>query len=76
MRISPNDILPNGTKVQVNTKRGVVIDCKTERATPSGFISVHCIRFTHCYAKRMNKACYDEIKPTEKWVNYSFIETL
>ena len=74
MPISPNDILPNGTKVKVGNKRGIVTNCETVRAVPSGFISVHTIAF---YERQIGTRQFPKIVPINetKKVNYSFIET-
>lgn len=75
MRIQPDDILPDGTPVQVHGKRGVVVKCDIVRAVPCGFISVHTINFTQQLVGGSNWHKWKPINQT-KQVNYSFIETL
>lgn len=75
MSIGPNDVLANGTKVRVGTKRGEVVSHKIVRAIPSGSIVVHTIRFTERGIRGFGSNFkWVEIKPIENEVNYSFIK--
>ncbi len=74
MSISPNDILPNGTRVRVGNKRGCVVGCEVVRAVPSGFISVHEIHFSERAEKKLNKTVWSPYLGLIQKVNYSFIE--
>lgn len=80
MRISANDVLPVGTKVQVQNKRGSVVKAEIKRDQFGAPITVHTVKLTHQYSHTAgfaNKAVYKELaKPKIQTVNYAFIDTL
>lgn len=76
MKISPNDILPNGTAVKVQSKLGNVVSCEIKRDQFGIPISVHTVQFTQRFShKTAGLAIYKPMNET-RTVNYSFIETI
>ena len=73
--IGPNDELPNGTKVSIGRKRGVVVKCETHRAIPCGEINVHTVKLTEkTVYKWGNNYSVEQLEKPELWSgNYTGI---
>lgn len=75
--IGPLTELENGTQVQVNNKRGIIVDCKVEQAHPAGLIVVHTIEFNQkIKVLTANRHKWETIKPETKRINYASIHVL
>ena len=78
MRLLPGDMLPEGTRVSVGNRRGIVLSCQTAQAHPCGTVSLHRIKLT----EQAETGIGNRTKwlPLEKPVivepNYSFVTML
>jgi hypothetical protein len=77
MRIGPNDILMEGTKVDINGKQGIVLSHETVPARPDGFIVVHTFKLTHRMDRTHFKPRLIEMKkPITQTAGYSHVWVL
>ena len=75
MPASVHDLLPIGTRVRVQNKRGVIVKAEYVAAHPCGVVPLHTIKFTHVgKIKFANRITWLPIKkPKVETANYSFI---
>ena len=77
MRISPHDILSEGTQVCIGTKRGRVVSHEIVDAIPSGKIVIHTVTLTEKLKITFGKYHTYERIEAEIWTgNYSAIVVL
>lgn len=73
--ITPTELLPIGTKVQVGNLYGDVIKAEmVESSNKSGPICLHTIRYTQ--RRRPGYSSLHNIVPYEQEANYAFIQVL
>lgn len=72
--IGPLDQLPNGTKVRVGNKRGVIVSSVYVPAVPSGMIYIHTVKLTEKYTgNNLHRYKWESIKPQVLTVGYCSI---